>query len=144
MEQSIESKSECMVCHQSMNSLGYAFETYNHAGLLRADDHGYAPTGHTSLVNMPDPALNGDYADAIELMQALAGSTYVKRCFIRQTFRFFAGRDETQADACVLSEMEAAYDESGGSFVSLLETLAGHDTSMYRTHGVHYTKREER
>ena len=123
-----------MVCHQYMNSLGYAFETYNHAGLLRVDDHGYAPSGQTTLVNMPDPALNGDYADAVQLMGALAESQYVKRCFIRQTFRFFAGRDETRADACVLSEMEAAYDESGGSFVSLLETLASHDSSLYRHH----------
>ena len=70
----------------------------------------------------------------MELMDALADSAHVKQCFVRQTFRFFAGRDETPEDACVLSDMEAAYDDSGGSFVQLLETLATHVSSMYRTH----------
>ena len=133
IEKSIASRTECMTCHQSMNELGYPFEIYNHAGLLRVDDHGLPPDGSATLTNLPDPALNGTYSDALELMDAMADSPYVKRCFIRQTFRFFAGRDETLADACVLSDMEAAYDDSGGSFVSLLETLATHDSSMYRT-----------
>ena len=81
---------------------------------------------------MPDPALNGDYADAIELVEALAGSEHVKRCFVRQTFRFFAGRDETLEDACVLEAMETAYDDSGGSFVSMLEELATHESMTLR------------
>ena len=132
IDESIEGQAECMVCHQDMNSLGMAFEIYNHAGMLRADDHGYAPDGSTYLDNAPDPALNGSYVDAIELTEALAGSDYVKRCFVRQTFRYFAGRDETMADACVLSEMELAYDDSGGSFVSMLEVMATHDALLMR------------
>jgi hypothetical protein len=132
VEESIEGRTECMVCHQSMNSLGRAFETYNHAGFLRADDHGHAPNGSTTIDNAPDASLNGDYADAVELMEAMADSPYVKRCFVRQTFRFFAGRDETPADACVLSAMEEAYDDNGGSFISMLEALATHDSTVYR------------
>jgi hypothetical protein len=133
VDESIEPHPECMVCHQSMNSLGRAFEIYNHAGFLRADDHGNAPDGSTTLDNAPDPALNTDYADAIEMMEAFADSQHVKRCFVRQTFRFFARRDETADDACVLSAMEEAYDDSGGSFLSMLEALATHDATRYRT-----------
>ncbi|MEL6348960.1 MAG: DUF1588 domain-containing protein, partial [Myxococcota bacterium] len=128
----IEGRTECMVCHQSMNSLGMAFEIYNHAGFLRADDHGHSPDGSTTIDNAPDPALNANYTDATALMEALAESEHVKRCFIRQTFRFFAGRDETLADACVLSAMESAYDGNNGSFLSMLETLATHDAIIYR------------
>jgi hypothetical protein len=132
VDESIEPTAECMVCHQSMNSLGRPFEIYNHAGFLRADDHGHAPDGSTTIDNAPDPALNGSYGSAIELVEALADSPYVKRCFVRQTFRFFAGRDETPEDACVLTAMEQAYDDGGGSFLALLETLATHDATVYR------------
>lgn len=133
VEQSIEVNTECMGCHQYMNALGKPFEMYNHAGYLRADDHGSAPDGSTVLDNAPDPVLNRSYTDAIDMMGALADSPHVKRCFVRQTFRFFAGRDETEADACALADMEQAYDSNGGSFVSMLEALATHDTLMYRT-----------
>ena len=135
VEQTIETQAECMGCHQSMNSLGKPFELYNHAGGLRATDHGAPPDGSTVLTNAPDPALNRAYDTPMDFVTALAESEHVKRCFIRQSFRYFAGRDETLADACVLSEMEAAYDESGGSFVHMLSTLATHDAMTLRTHG---------
>ena len=135
VEQTIETQAECMGCHQSMNSLGKPFELYNHAGGLRTADHGTPPDGSTVLTNAPDPALNRAYDTPMDFVTALAESEHVKRCFIRQSFRYFAGRDETLADACVLSEMEAAYDESGGSFVHMLSTLATHDAMTLRTHG---------
>jgi len=135
VEQHIETQAECMGCHQSMNSLGKPFERYNHAGGLRIEDHGAPPDGSTVLTNAPDPTLNRAYETPGDFIGALAESQHVKRCFIRQTFRFFAGRDETPADACVLTEMEAAYDESGGSFVHMLEQLASHDAMTLRTHG---------
>ena len=135
VEQTIETQAECMGCHQSMNDLGKPFELYNHAGGVRVDDHGAAPDGSTVVTNAPDPALNQSYATPMDFVTALSESQHVKRCFIRQTFRYFAGRDETAADACVLTDMEAAYDDSGGSFVSMLATLAAHDALVLRTDG---------
>ncbi|MDH5671197.1 MAG: DUF1588 domain-containing protein [Myxococcales bacterium] len=130
--ESIESKSECLGCHQLMNPLGYPFEVYNHAGFPRADDHGSAPDGSSVLENMPDPALDGPVSDAVELAERLAGSEHVERCFIRHTFRHFMGRNEAQADACALSAMEQAYQDSGGSFLAMLEALATSDAFLYR------------
>jgi hypothetical protein len=131
--QSIENNDECMGCHAMMNSLGRAFETYNHTGFFRAEDHGGPPDGSTVVDNLPDPRLNRAYGNAVEMVTAFAGSRHVERCFIRQMFRFFMGRDETAADACILSEMEAAYEETGGSFISMLERLVMSDTFRYRT-----------
>lgn len=130
--ESIEDNAECLGCHSLMNPLGYPFEIYNHAGFLRADDHGMAPDGSALLEGMPDPALDGPVADAVELSEKLAASAHVKRCFIRQAFRFFMGRSETEADACALSAMESAYDDSGGSFLAMLEALATSDGFLYR------------
>jgi len=141
MMESIESRSECMWCHQRMNSLGYPFEQYNHAGYVRGWDHDPtadapdyqgAVDASTTLMMTPDPALAESYDNAIDYVEALANSPVAKRCFIRQTFRYFVGRDEKIADACTLNQMEAAYDENG-SFLDMLGALMTSDTFLYRT-----------
>ena len=81
---------------------------------------------------MPDASLNGPVRDAVELSERFAASPYVKRCFIRQVFRYYAGREETMQDACTLSSMERAYDESQGSFKALLTSLFSSETFQYR------------
>jgi hypothetical protein len=114
-----------------MNSLGFPFEIYNHAGFLRASDHGHAPDGSATITNLRDPALNTAIKDAIDFTQKIANSPYAKRCFIRQAFRYFAGRDETLADACTLAAMESALDQ--GTFIDMLVALVTSDTFLYRT-----------
>lgn len=132
MTEQVDSKPECAMCHALMNPLGYPFEIYNHAGFLRVEDHGAAPDGSAELDNMPDPALDGPVRDAVQMSERLADSSYAKRCFIRQIFRYYMGRDERQRDACTLVEMEEAYDQSGGSFVEVLVALFQSDSFQYR------------
>lgn len=125
------SSATCLGCHNLMNTLGYPFEIYDHAGFLRATDHGKAPSGATTITNAPDAALNGSFQDAIAFSKAIAGSTYAKRCFVRQAFRYFTGRDETLQDACTLAAMESAL--GSGSFFDMLTVLVQSDTFLYRT-----------
>ncbi|MEW5854708.1 MAG: DUF1588 domain-containing protein [Myxococcota bacterium] len=122
----------CLGCHSLMNPLGYPFEIYNHAGFVRATDHGRPPDGSSTITNAPDPALNTSVTNAVDLSTRLAASPHAKRCFIRQTFRYFMGRNETPADACVLQEMENTLQESNGSFLSMLKTLVTSDAFLYR------------
>lgn len=124
---------ECQACHSLMNPIGFAFEIYNHAGYVRVHDHApdggfMPPSGAVELTNMPEPALNGPVRDAVELSEKLAHSKHVKRCFIRQAFRYYMGRDENLSDACTLAKMEQAYDANGGSFRSMLKALMTSDT----------------
>ena len=130
---SMDGNPECMACHRLTDSLGTAFEIYNHAGLLRVEDHGGPPDGSSVLEDLPDPALNGPVVDATDLVNRLAASDHVKRCFVRQTFRAFMGRNERLADACTLAAMEAAYDGHDGSFVAMLEALVTSGTFRYRS-----------
>lgn len=130
-------RQECQGCHALMNPLGVPFELYNHAGYLRRADHApdggwMPPDGHSTLTGLPDPALNGPVRDAVELSEKLAASPYVKRCFIRQSFRYFMGRDENVSDACTLARMEQAYDSNNGSFKALLKALMTSDTWQTR------------
>lgn len=123
---------ECAGCHSLMNPLGYPFEIYNHAGFVRASDHGGPPDGSSTLIAMRDPMLEGlKVTSAVDMMEAFAESDEVKRCFVRQVFRFYAGRDETYADACTLAQMEESYDMSGGSMTKMVGTLLSSDTTLY-------------
>jgi len=127
----------CMGCHALMNSLGYPFEIYNHAGFVRAYDHGpgmtqIPPSGMSMISLAPDPMLVGPVRDAVELSERIAGSRVARRCFIRHAFRYFMGRSETEADACTLASMEASLD-GDGSFFSMVETLVASDTFQMRT-----------
>lgn len=125
----------CSACHGAMNPLGAPFEMFNHAGFLRAPDYfthdtlGTAST-LTDSTSIPTFGLEGDYADAIALVEALAESPHARRCFIRNVFRFFMGRSETPADACTLVSLEAAF--AGGSFLELLQALVTSDAFLYR------------
>lgn len=127
----------CSSCHNLMNPLGYPFEIYNHAGFVRAHDHGAPPDGSAVLRYLPrDPVLQDDMRvrDAVDMMEKFSRSPRVKRCFIRQSFRYFMGRDETVADACTLEQMEAAYDQSGGSMIQMLVALFQSDTFLTRSY----------
>tara|TARA_Y100001954_G_C15637130_1_gene515723 strand:- start:207 stop:893 length:687 start_codon:yes stop_codon:yes gene_type:complete len=126
----------CMSCHDKMNSLGKPFEMYNHAGFVRERNHGDERYGDgVTITNFPGASGDVNVDGAIELTELLANSSHVKKCFMRQTFRYFMGRDETPADSCTLSAMEAAYDQQG-SFKDALKALVNSDTFLYRHHEV--------
>lgn len=126
-----EGASACFGCHQYMNSLGNPFEAFNHAGFERAYDHGGDVDGSTVVDNLPDAALNRAYANPLEFVEALGGSAYARRGFVRHAFRFFMGRDEVLGDSCTLVEMEDALERTG-SFFSMLEALLMSETFTHR------------
>jgi len=120
-------------CHGRMNELGLAFEIFNHAGFVREDDHGHAPDGSARIRYWPGSSSRVEVNDAVELTQLLAEDPHARRCFLRHVFRFFARRYETPADACVLADMETAFE--GGSFLGALEALLTHESFLIRTEG---------
>lgn len=116
-------------CHALMNPLGMPFEIYNHAGFVRAIDHGAPPNGTSTIPNWPG---RGEVVvnDALELSRAIGDDPHARRCFLRHVFRYFVGRHETAADACVLADMETAF--AGGSLSAALEALYAHDAMLMR------------
>jgi hypothetical protein len=107
-----------------MNSLGYPFEEFNHAGFRRAFDHGaegeeVAPSGVSLLTAKPDPSWPDEVSGALELSELISNSDQARRCFVRQTFRYFAGRDERPSDGCVLAAMEERLNNTGSMFEML-------------------------
>lgn len=136
LTEQLDSDPFCTGCHSLMNPIGYTFEIYNHAGFIRVDDHGSPPNGSSTIPYLPgggDAVLTPGLSvnSAVELMETVAQSPRAKRCFIRQSFRYFAGRNETYADACALQQMESAYDGKG-SMVDMLVALFQSDAFLYR------------
>lgn len=129
----------CWNCHKQMDPLGKPFEMYDHYGRYRSlektGDGSMVPVNPaTTLVSTGDPDLDGkQVADATELADLLAGSERVEGCFVRNTFRYFMGRNETYEDACTLVAMRDAYRQNNGSFQEMLITLLTSDTFLYRT-----------
>lgn len=148
----------CWKCHQSMNPLGYAFESYDDFGRFRREDFLEYPNklvkknpdewdllidtrdvyqtlpvnskGH--LQGTGDSQLDGEVADAIDLTGRLAKSARVRQSIIRHAFRYFLGRNEFLSDSKTLMDAEQAYLGSGGSFDAVIVSLLTSDSFIYR------------
>ncbi len=123
----------CWTCHKKMDPLGLPFEMYNHAGLFRTTELGKPVDTTGAIIDSGDPALDGQVANALELIQKLAESERAEQVFVRHAFRFWMGRNETLNDAPVLQAAHRAYRDGGGSMRALLTSLLTSDAFLYRT-----------
>jgi hypothetical protein len=151
----------CWKCHESINPLGYAFESYDDFGRFRTKESLEYPEhiiekrpdeapGRDNLMDLRDiyktvpvdssghlagtrdESLDGDITDAIDLAGRLGKSRLVRQSIIRHAFRYFMGRNETLSDSKTLIDAEQAYDTSGGSFDAVIVSLLTSDSFIYR------------
>jgi hypothetical protein len=130
-------RAECWRCHKKMNPLGYAFEIYDDFGRYRTEESlGKGDTkpvdAKSELTDTGEKKLDGEFKDALELIQRLAESDNVRQCMIRHVFRFFMGRNEVLSDSKTLISADRAYLESDGSFNALLISILSSDSFLYR------------
>ena len=148
----------CWKCHERMNPLGYAFESYDDFGRFRTDEaleypdqivkknpdkwtlltdtrdvYKTVPVNSTGyLKGTGDDKLDGEIKDAQDLAERLAQSRRVRQSIIRHAFRYFMGRNEVLSDSQTLIAAEKAYAESGGSFDAVIVSLLTSDSFIYR------------
>jgi hypothetical protein len=125
--------SYCWMCHKKMDPLGLPFEMYNHAGLYRTEELGKPVDTSGEIIDSGDSTLDGQVANALEMIEKLAASQRAEQVFVRHAFRFWMGRNETLNDAPVLQAAHRAYKENGGSMKALLVSLLTSDAFLYRT-----------
>ncbi|MBI1246643.1 DUF1588 domain-containing protein [bacterium] len=123
----------CWTCHQKMDPLGLPFEMYNHGGIFRTTELNKPVDTTGEIIDSGDPQLDGEVANAIEMIEKIASSERAQQVFVRHAFRFWMGRNETLNDAPVLQDAYRAYKESGGSMKALLTSLLTSDAFLYRT-----------
>ncbi len=122
----------CWSCHKKMDPLGLPFEIYNHAGLYRETELNKPVDTSGAIIDSGVEELDGEVADAIELIDRLASSERAEQVFVRHAFRYWMGRNETLNDGPVLQAAHRAYRESGGSMKALLTSLLTSDAFLYR------------
>ncbi|PQO38820.1 hypothetical protein C5Y96_02825 [Blastopirellula marina] len=126
-------ESYCWTCHQKMDPLGLPFEMYNHAGLYRETELEKPVDTSGEIIDSGDPELDGEVADAIEMIKKIAESERAEQVFVRHAFRYWMGRNETLNDRAVLQDAYRAYKENGGSMKAMLTSLLTSDAFLYRT-----------
>lgn len=149
----VTSAQECIKCHQYMNPLGVPFEMYDDFGRFRTQESlehaeniirkGDGKSTFNLYKTLPvdtrgtldstgDPALDGDVANALDMIDRLAKSTRVRQSIIRHAFRFYMGRNELLSDSKTLIDADKAYVSSGGSFKAVIVSLLTSDSFIYR------------
>ena len=151
----------CWKCHESMNPLGYTFETYDDFGRFRTEESLEYPEqiiekkpneapGRDHLMDLRDiyktlpvnskgylkgsgnQSLDGELKDAIDLAERLGKSRLVRQSIIRHAFRYFMGRNENLSDSKTMIDAEDAYMKNGGSFDAVIVSLLTSDSFLYR------------
>lgn len=125
------SSPQCQGCHALIDPLGTLFEGYDATGRERTVDEvgGEVVTG-TSVVATRD--LDGDYATAVEFARAMGQSDHARECFTTQAFRFFYGRDLTDADGCTQRQLMSGFQENDYRILDLVLSLTRTDQFLYR------------
>ncbi|MGB8852251.1 MAG: DUF1588 domain-containing protein [Pirellulales bacterium] len=129
----ITNDSYCWKCHEQMNQLGMPFERFDHYGRARLLEKHAAVDTSGAIVRSGDPAIDGPVGEPADMMRRIASSKRAQEMFVRYTFRYFLGRNETLRDARTLQEANAAYEEAGGSMQALVVSLLSSDSFLYRT-----------
>jgi hypothetical protein len=121
---------DCAGCHEAFNPTGFAFENYDAVGAWRTEENGSTIDSSGSIW------LDGEqveFANASELMDAVASSEQAEACYSLQWFRNAVGRKEYQEDACSIALVEQAARASGGDIREIVLAITQTDAFLYRT-----------
>jgi len=124
--------SSCNSCHQLMDPVGLAFESFDAVGQYRTTENGATIDLSGRLVGSADPALDGTFNGVRELATKLAGSDQVRDCVATQWFRYAAGRTEEVPDGCSLTTLQDTFGASGGDLGELVVAMTQTDAFWYR------------
>jgi hypothetical protein len=120
----------CAGCHELLDPAGLIFEHYDAIGRYRETENGQAvdATGY-----LAETDVTGTIDGVPELASRLAESGEVRRCMVKQWFRYALGRGETDADACTLDKLEEVFLNTKGDLNELLVALTQTDPFLYPT-----------
>ncbi|HEY6080657.1 MAG TPA: DUF1592 domain-containing protein [Polyangiaceae bacterium] len=125
------SVASCAGCHNLMDPLGVAFEGFDAVGRARTVDELGKPVDVSTEISLTVDA-DGPLSGAAELGQRLAQSQAVRDCYVTQSFRFFYGRDYSEADKCSMAQLSLAFQQGKQSLSGLIVALAQTDHFLYR------------
>jgi hypothetical protein len=121
---------ECAGCHELMDPLGFAFESYDAVGRYRDTEAGKPIDTSGWISGSTD--VDGPFQNARELASKLASSQQVRDCVATQWFRYAFGRHEGPADACALAKVQADFTATSADLRELLVSLTQSESFLHR------------
>ncbi len=107
----------CAACHKLLDGIGFAFENFDQVGKFRATENGKTIDASGELVGAD---VSGPYANASGLVDRLASSEQVSRCFARNFFRFVSGQTSNETESQYLEGWESLDGDVRDQLVELM------------------------
>ncbi|MEL6347227.1 MAG: DUF1592 domain-containing protein [Myxococcota bacterium] len=107
----------CSGCHIAIDGAGFPFENYDALGAWRDTDNGAPVDASGQLVGTD---VDIPVQDAIELIEALAGSRRVYDCAVTNIYRYGMHRTETDQDNDAITALQQNFWNNGGVIPELL------------------------
>jgi hypothetical protein len=122
----------CATCHQIIDPIGFAFESYDTVGAWRTTDQG-KPVDSTGSVILPGGSQTFKFKGASELINQLATLPEVRDCMTTQWMRYMLGRREGDGDGPSLKAVRDLFEKGGHDFRELLVDLTRTRTFTHRS-----------
>jgi hypothetical protein len=122
-------RGDCSPCHMQINPLGLAFENYDAVGQYRAQENGVDINASGSVVL---DGVEHSFADAPELVEALADSAQVRNCYSLQWYRAANGRPDLPEDDCGIATVRQVAEQSQGDLRQIVRAVVQTDAFLYR------------
>lgn len=119
----------CVVCHETLNSVGFAFEHYDAVGKWRDEDNGL-PIDASGVLNVTDA--KGPFMNAVELMNNIVESRAANECFVQHWLERALRRKLASEDTCVKTTLTKGFEQHQGKIQELLLALVRNDHLRYR------------
>jgi len=121
----------CKGCHALMDPIGRAFGRFGPSG---AFDAALATSTAGHIYEGNANAFAADFPDTAGLMNVLATSEVPEQCFAIQTARFALGRNESNADACALTDVWQGFEDGQLNLKTLFVEIA--TSSLMQTRNI--------
>ena len=123
----------CNGCHQLMDPIGLAFESFDAIGQYRTTENGATIDLSGNVAAAADRALDGPFTGVRELATKLAASDQVRDCVATQWFRYAAGRTEEVPGRLLADRRCRTHSAaSGGDLAELVVAMTQTDAFWYR------------
>ncbi len=120
----------CAACHELMDPIGFALETYDDLGRFRELDSDGMPIDASGYVRLTDETLEVEGPDS--LSRTLGAIPEVRACMAVQWFRYALARDPTGRDACSLSPVVEVLQSGAGDIRGAVRALVTSDAFRLR------------
>jgi hypothetical protein len=118
----LTSAAQCSGCHELLNAPGFAFLPYDPIGRYSATDAAGRPfvTAGT-LVGLDGDSV--EFADASEMIDAIAASDALHGCFTRHYLEYAFGRTLALEDVALYHALVSGLQDADGDFVGFVTAL---------------------